>query len=52
MLFAILRCPLSSFKIVKNLVVYLLIYLEEGGKFEFEIEFGIEFEWNGKVEKI
>ena len=45
MLFAILRCLL-------NLVVYFLIFLEEGGKFEFEIEFEIEFELNGKVEKI
>ena len=35
------------FKIVKNLVVYLLIYLAKGGKFEFEIliEFKIEFEF-------
>ena len=30
---------LSSFKIVKNLLVYFLIYSEEGGKFEIRIEF-------------
>ena len=28
------------------MVVYFLTYLEKGEKFEFEIEFGIEFELN------
>ena len=44
MLFAILRCLLSSLKCEE--FGCLLACLEKGGKFEFEIEFEIEFELN------